>query len=176
MPGPSHVSALLAVGAGPGGAGLGALAAAIAAGSVSGFLLACQPGVNGTLCGKFLAHPLHAALTSFVVGLACAVVACLLIARSLPKPADYAGAPWWAYTGGAMGAVLVTASILFGPKVGAANWLGILVVSQLAGAVVLDHWGLVGYPVRPATWVRLVGVALLIGGAVLVIRGGAPQG
>jgi len=148
---------------------------AIVAGSISGFLLACQPGVNGKL-GAILDHKLHAALTSFCVGLLCAIVACLAIARSFPKPSDYAAAPWWTYTGGAMGAFLVTSGIFFAPKVGAANWLGILVVSQLAGAVVLDHYGWAGYPVRPANIVRLAGVALMIGGVVMVVRGGAPRG
>ncbi|MFH5803611.1 DMT family transporter [Alienimonas sp. DA493] len=157
----------LAVAPGP---GVGVLAAAIVAGTISGFALACQPGVNGTL-GKILSHKLHASLTSFTVGLACSIVACLLIARSLPKPSDYADAPWWTFTGGAIGAFLVTASLIFAPRVGAGAWLGIMIVAQLGGAVLLDHWGLAGYEVRPATWVRLLGVTLMIGGVVMVLRG-----
>ncbi len=162
---------LLAVGPAP---GAGVLAAAVLFGSISGLLLACQPGVNGVLAG-LLKHKLHASLTSFTVGLSCSILACLVIAKSLPKPSDYAGAPWWAFTGGAMGAFLVTASLILAPRVGGGTWLGILVVSQLTGAVVLDHFGLVGYPLRPANWVRIVGVALMIGGVVLVIRGGTPD-
>ncbi|WP_165700523.1 DMT family transporter [Alienimonas californiensis] len=160
-------SPLLAVASGP---GVGVLAAAIVAGSISGFALACQPGINGEL-GKILSHKLHASLTSYIVGLTCTAVACLAIARSLPKPADYAGAPWWTLCGGAFGAFLVTASLIFAPKVGAGSWLGIMIVAQLAGAVLLDHWGLAGYDVRPATWARLVGVTLMVGGVAMVLRG-----
>ncbi|NNJ26575.1 DMT family transporter [Alienimonas chondri] len=152
------------------GPGVAVWAAAIVAGTISGFALACQPGVNGAL-GKILTHRLHASLTSFTVGLSCTLVACLLIARSLPKASDYAAAPWWTLTGGAIGSFLVTASLIFAPRVGAGAWLGILVVSQLTGAVVLDHWGLAGYDIRPATWVRLAGVGLMIGGVVLVLKG-----
>ncbi|MEM9703314.1 MAG: DMT family transporter, partial [Planctomycetota bacterium] len=140
------------------------------AGTISGFLLACQPGVNGAL-RSLLPHPLHASLTSFTVGLSCALIACLAVARALPKPSDYAGAPWWTLTGGGIGFFLVTTSLIFAPKVGAGAWLGTLVVAQLAGAVLLDHYGLAGYEVRTATWVRLAGVALMIGGVVMVLKG-----
>ena len=143
---------------------------AVAAGTLAGLLLAAQPGVNGTL-GKRLEHPLHASLTSFTVGFGCAVLACLVIARSLPRPADYAGAAWWEFTGGLIGATLVILSLVFGPKVGGGTWLGILVLAQLAGGVALDHFGLAGYEVRPATAARLLGVALMAGGVVLVVRG-----
>ena len=147
-----------------------ALPAAILAGSVAGLLLAAQPGVNGAL-GKRLAHPLHASLTNYAVGLSVTLLVCLALARSLPKPRDYAGAPWWELTGGALGATLVTFSLIFGPKVGAGTWLGILVLAQLAGGVLLDHFGLAGYALRPATAARLGGVALMAAGVVLVIRG-----
>ena len=147
-----------------------ALPPAIAAGTLAGLLLAAQPGINGAL-GKRLAHPLHASLTSFSVGLTCSVVACLVLARSLPRPRDYAGAAWWELTGGMIGATLVTLSLLFAPKVGGGTWLGILVLAQLAGGVLLDHYGLAGYDVRPATAARLAGVALMAAGVVLVVKG-----
>ena len=169
MPEPAALTALLAVGP-AGGPGVGVLAAAIVAGGLAGLGLAAQAGINGAL-GKLLTHKLHASLTSFTVGLSCSILACLLIARSLPRPSHYAGASWWMYTGGAIGAFLVTVSLIFAPKVGAGTWLGVLVVAQLAGAVVLDHFGWAGYDVRPATWARAAGVALMAGGVVLVIRG-----
>ena len=146
------------------------LGLAVLAGTVSGLLLAAQPGVNGAL-GTTLRHKLHASLTNYGVGLTLTAAACLLIARGLPRPADYAAAPWWTLSGGAIGAVMVTCSLIFAPKVGAGTWLGVLVAAQLAGGVLLDHWGLAGYAVRPATLARLAGVALMAGGVALVVRG-----
>ena len=149
----------------------GVLPWAILAGAVAGLLLAAQPGVNGAL-GRGLRHPLHGSLTSFTVGLACSVVACLLVAGSLPRPGDFAypAFRWWHLTGGAIGMTLVTTSLLFAPKVGSGTWLGIMVVAQLAGAVLLDHFGLAGYAVRHASWQRVVGVLLMAGGVVLVVK------
>ena len=147
-----------------------ALPAAIVAGTAAGLLLAAQPGINGAL-GKRLAHPLHASLTSFTVGLSCSLLLCVLLARGLPRPRDYAGAPWWELTGGLIGAALVTLSLIFAPKVGGGTWLGVLVLAQLAGGVLLDHYGLAGYDVRPATAARCGGVALMAAGVVLVVRG-----
>ena len=146
------------------------LALAVAAGTVAGLALAAQPGVNGTL-GKRLAHPLHASFTNYCVGFGCSLLACVLVARGFPRPADYAGAAWWEFTGGAIGMTLVTLSLLFAPRVGAGTWLGILVLAQLAGGVFLDHFGLAGYAVRPASPARLAGVALMACGVVLVVRG-----
>ena len=43
-----------------------------------------------------------------------------------------------------------------------------IIAGQLVGSVLLDHTGAIGFAVREATWQRLVGVALLFGGALLV--------
>jgi transporter family-2 protein len=34
-----------------------------------------------------------------------------------------------------------------------------------------DHFGLLGLPLRPASLARMLGVALVLGGAILVQRG-----
>jgi transporter family-2 protein len=43
-------------------------------------------------------------------------------------------------------------------------------IGQLAGAVILDHYGLFGLPVRSITPSRIVGVLLLLSGIWFVQR------
>ena len=46
-----------------------------------------------------------------------------------------------------------------------------VVAGQLGGAMLADHFGWFGVVVRPISLVRLLGLALVLGGALLVQRG-----
>ena len=61
-------------------------------------------------------------------------------------------------------------TITFSNRLGAAGWLGVVVTGQVLTSVVLDHFGLVGFAEHPATPWRLLGVALLLAGAAIVLR------
>ena len=125
--------------------------------------------MNGTL-GKRMEHPLHASFVSFSVGFVTLFGLCLAWARSLPKPALVFDGPWWSLTGGLLGCIVVTTSLLMAPRVGATVWLALLVCAQFVAALLLDHFGWVGYPVHPASAGRVVGVLLIVGGVALVCR------
>jgi transporter family-2 protein len=91
-------------------------------------------------------------------------------ARSLPKTSQVFSGPWWTLTGGLLGCVVVTTSLLMAPRVGATVWLALLVCAQFAAAVLLDHFGWAGYPVHAISAGRITGVALMLAGVVLVCR------
>lgn len=145
------------------------LLTAIVCALVAGFALAAQGGINGTL-GKRMEHPLHASFVSFATGFVALLVLCLVWARSLPKASLVFDGPWWSLTGGLLGGVVVTTSLLMAPRVGATVWLALLVCGQFVAAVLLDHFGWVGYSVHAATAGRIVGVGLILAGVVLVCR------
>jgi transporter family-2 protein len=42
-----------------------------------------------------------------------------------------------------------------------------VIAGQMAVSVVIDHFGLMGFPEKPVSLARLVGVALIIGGMVI---------
>ena len=52
----------------------------------------------------------------------------------------------------------------------AATYFALIICGQLCASMVLDQFGLLGYPLQPISLLRFVGVVLLIVGAVLVIR------
>ena len=77
-------------------------------------------------------------------------------------------APWWVWTGGALGAFYVSSTVYVAPRIGAATFFGILVAAQLGMSVVIDRFGLLGFPQRGLEPARIAGLALLIVGAILV--------
>lgn len=77
---------------------------------------------------------------------------------------------WWKWTGGIIGAIYVTTVIISVPRIGTANLVSLSVAGQLLAAVVLDHYGLLGFAQHPANAWRLLGLALIVGGVLLVVR------
>ena len=99
----------------------------------------------------------HPALTS-AVALASGTLLALLI-RGLP--------PGYALTGLTAVPYLLAASYL-APRIGVGLFLGALITGQLGGGVVLDHFGVLGTATRPVDAIRVLGVAALLAGVVLV--------
>ena len=62
----------------------------------------------------------------------------------------------------------VFSTIVLAGQLGAATMMAWLVAGQFLAALLLDHYGLISYHVHPVSWPRLLGVVLLVVGAVLV--------
>lgn len=106
---------------------------------------------------------------SYLVGLACMAVLALVLRDPLPAGAA-ARVPWWAWSGGLFGAAFIGLAILLVPQIGAATFVALLVTGQMLASVAFDHFGWLGLAERPVDPLRLLGVALLIGGVVLIRR------
>lgn len=133
---------------------------------LGGMLVPFQAGVNMALAVR-LTSPVWAAFVSFAVGM----VALALYASRLQFP-DWpkvlAEAPWYLWVGGLCGAYLVWMSIFVAPKIGAAVLIACLVGGQMFSSVLFDHYGWLGYEVRPINMGRILGVVFIMGGAFLV--------
>ncbi len=113
---------------------------------------------------------LNAALVSFVVGaIALGLAAAVIGAR--PEAGAVKALPMWAWMGGLYGAVFVFAIAFGAPRIGVAATLTLAIAAQLATAVAVDQFGLLGLAKRPFDAMKLLGVALVFIGAVLVRRG-----
>jgi transporter family-2 protein len=133
----------------------------------AGAMMPVQAGINLRLRGS-LGDPVWAAAVSFGVG-TVALLAYLLVTRTpAPSFGMAASAPAWAWTGGALGAFFVFATIVLAGQIGAASMMAWLLAGQLIAALALDHFGVVGYQVHTVSWPRVFGVCLLLAGAVLV--------
>ena len=94
----------------------------------------------------------------------------LLIGDPFPSASFAARIPWWAWSGGLFGAIFIGLAIVLVPHLGAATFLALLVTGQMFASVTFDHFGWLGLAQRPIDALRLLGVALLIAGVVLIRR------
>lgn len=143
-----------------------ATAFALLMAALAGACLATQAGINAQL-SKALGHPLWASFVSFAVG--TILIVPLLAIWRVPEPALAlaAKAPWWIWTGGAIGVFFVTAALMIAPKTGILAFLAAMIAGQMLASLVIDHYGLVGMPIRPVTWPRAVGTALIVAGVLV---------
>ena len=130
-----------------------------------------QAALN-TQLRQWLGHPVVVAIASFAVGLAALAAVAAAGRLPLPSAQEASGAPWWAWTGGLFGALYVAASVVLAPRLGPGLFFALLVAGQLVAAVVIEHFGLLGFDPQPASPVRVLGVALLVVGVLLIRRGG----
>ena len=135
----------------------------------AGMFLPVQFGVNSHL-RNFVGGPVAAAAISFVVGTVALAVAALIVQRSLPEPGSVASAPWWAWTGGLLGAFFVFASIVLTPRLGAATTIGLILTGQVMASIVIDHFGLIRVPVHEVSLPRILGALLIVAGVIVVQR------
>ncbi len=76
----------------------------------------------------------------------------------------------WLLLAGAMGACLVFAIawVLQPGRMDAGSFFVTLLAGQVITGLVLSHFGLLGQAVVPISMIKLIGVALMIGGAAMV--------
>ena len=136
---------------------------------LSGIAISVQAGVNANL-RQSLTNPVLAAAVSFGTGFVSLLMLLLISGASLPAVESVRQVSWWKWTGGIIGAVYVTTVIVSVPKIGTANLVSLSVAGQLLAAVVLDHYGLLGFALHPANGWRLLGMLLIVGGVLLVVK------
>jgi transporter family-2 protein len=138
-----------------------------AAAILIGVLAALQPVINGILA-RAVGNPFGAGFISIAVALAGALVLIALGGRGDLSRATLAAVPWWVYLAGLIGPVFVIGGIMVAPVTGALAFFMCVVAGQLLGATVVDHLGAFGLEIRPASLVRLIGLGLVLAGALLV--------
>jgi transporter family-2 protein len=78
--------------------------------------------------------------------------------------------PWYAYSSGALGLVIVGAIGYSAPRLGLVATFTIIVSAQFVVAALIDHFGILGAATRPLDLSRMLGIALLLAGIWLTMR------
>jgi bacterial/archaeal transporter family-2 protein len=107
---------------------------------------------------------------SYFVGIVSMALLALALRDPIPSTIVAARIPWWAWSGGLFGAIFIGAAIFLVPQLGAATFIALLIAGQMIASVTFDHFGWLGLAQRSIDLPRLVGVALLIGGVILIRR------
>lgn len=125
-----------------------------------------QAGVNAQLQVHWARSPLLASCVSFAVG--TLGLASLVLFTGTPIPALPETIVPWHWTGGFLGAFLVTITVIAAPRLGAATMIALILTGQISASLVLDHFGALGYAQKDINLQRLAGVALLGLGVYLI--------
>ena len=136
-------------------------------GLLAGFGLTIQVGMNAEL-RRGLHNAWSAALVSFLVGTLVLVAFSVATRTALPGRDTLTAVPLWAWFGGLFGAFYVAISTIVAAELGATSLLALTLAGQLFIALIVDHFGWLGLPEHPLTWVRLLGVTLLGVGVWLI--------
>jgi bacterial/archaeal transporter family-2 protein len=139
---------------------------------LAGMLIPAQAAINAKM-RTFVLSPFYSAMINFMVGFLALITITTLLGWFRLQPGEWRGAlsaPWWAWCGGFIGVIMVISGVLVVPKMGAAFFSVAIIVGQLAGALVLDHYGLFGLPQRLVTPSRIFGVLFLLLGIWFVQR------
>ena len=132
-----------------------------------GIATSYQSGINAKVA-QFTPTRLHGGLINFLGGFVVMLVVVSLSRSELPNHAKLAQAPWWAWTGGLLGAFFVTMALILVPKIGAANLAAGIIAGQLVGSLIIDHFGHMGLPQQPITTGRVAGIVLIAAGVACV--------
>lgn len=134
---------------------------------LAGAVLPIQAGLNVQL-GKAVHQPIFAAFASFLVGTVALFIYLLVLKFDFSSMTEVKSVSPVVWLAGILGAFYVAAVILLAPKLGTALTFVLIVAGQMAVSVVVDHYGLLGFQVKQINWQRLVGVAFLVVGVLLI--------
>ena len=130
--------------------------------------LTIQVGLNSTV-RLAIGSPVLATIINFGVGLGALLLLAVATGARV-VPGSTAMVPAWAWFGGLLGAAYVAATTVLGPRLGAAALLALTLSGQMIAALLVDHYGVIGFPQNPITLSRLLGTALLVAGVLLIMR------
>jgi bacterial/archaeal transporter family-2 protein len=141
---------------------------AVVLGAAAGCLVGMQAPINARL--RVAIGPVQAATFSFLVGTAALLLIAAFVRGGWGNFAHVGRAPGWALIGGLLGAVYVTVALLAVRTLGVSGLTAVVIAGQLTISVVIDRFGLLGVARQSIGAERIVGLALLLVGALLVVR------
>lgn len=137
----------------------------------AGVALATQSAINTQLAKAMSGETVIATFISFAVGTIVlffiAWVKTDLWGNLLTVPSQ----PWWKLIGGILGAVVVFTTVLLAPKLGITAMLFFIIVGQLITAATIDHFGLIGMPIREVNITKFIGLIIVAFGLVFYFFG-----
>ena len=126
-----------------------------------------QGTVNNRMA-EVLSDPILASFISFAVGALTLLIYILVSGTPLSGFAAGRNAPAIAWTGGVLGVFFVVATLVLIPRLGVAMTFALVTAGQMIFTLVIDHYGLLGVPVREISLMRIAGIVLITAGVVLI--------
>lgn len=134
---------------------------------VAGAMMPTQAAINNRLAVA-VESPVLAAFISFVVGTLALLVYVVASGTPFGNIVSAKEAPPIVWIGGLLGAFFVTAAVVLVPRLGVAMTFSLIIAGQMLVTLVIDHFGLLGVPVKEVSLARIAGILLITAGVVLI--------
>jgi transporter family-2 protein len=136
--------------------------------AAGGFVAAQAPANN--VLSKSLGT-FGAASVNFVIGTVLVLTVTFALAGGFSGDEGAETPPWYYWLIGGLGGVAIVVTTLIAVReLGAGGITAAVIAGQLTLSVVLDRLGVLGLDERAVTWEKLLGIALLAAGTVLIVR------
>ena len=137
----------------------------------AGVALATQPAINTQLAKAMSGEAVIATFISFAVGTLVLFFIAWVKTDLWGNLSTVPSQPWWKLIGGILGAVVVFTTVLLAPKLGITAMLFFIIVGQLITAATIDHFGLIGMPIREVNITKFIGLIIVAFGLVFYFFG-----
>ena len=138
---------------------------------VAGVALATQSAINTQLAKAMSGEAVIATFISFAVGTIVLFFIAWVKTDLWGNLSAIPSQPWWKLIGGVLGAIVVFTTVLLAPKLGITAMLFFIIVGQLITATTIDHFGLIGMPIREVNITKLIGLIIVAFGLVFYFFG-----
>ena len=137
----------------------------------AGVALATQSAINTQLAKAMSGEAVIATFISFAVGTIVLFFIAWVKTDLWGNLSAIPSQPWWKLIGGILGAVVVFTTVLLAPKLGITAMLFFIIVGQLITAATIDHFGLIGMPIREVNITKFIGLIIVAFGLVFYFFG-----
>jgi len=137
----------------------------------AGVALATQSAINTQLAKAMSGEAVIATFISFAVGTIVLFFIAWVKTDLWGNLSAVPSQPWWKLIGGVLGAVVVFTTVLLAPKLGITAMLFFIIVGQLITAATIDHFGLIGMPIREVNITKFIGLIIVAFGLVFYFFG-----
>ena len=137
----------------------------------AGVALATQSAINTQLARAMSGEAVIATFISFAVGTIVLFFIAWIKTDLWGNLSTVPSQPWWKLIGGILGAVVVFTTVLLAPKLGITAMLFFIIVGQLITAATIDHFGLIGMPIREVNITKFIGLIIVAFGLVFYFFG-----
>ena len=137
----------------------------------AGVALATQSAINTQLAKAMSGEAVIATFISFAVGTIVLFFIAWVKTDLWGNLSTVPSQPWWKLIGGILGAVVVFTTVLLAPKLGITAMLFFIIVGQLITAAIIDHFGLIGMPIREVNITKFIGLIIVAFGLVFYFFG-----
>ena len=135
---------------------------------LSGCLSASITGAYAQL-SSIVGNPVQATTVAFFVATMALLLFCTCLGKTqLVGKAFSSDYPWWMWTGGLCGAIIVFGNAWLVPKVGVGVFSMALLVGQLGLSMLMEYNGWLGALRKRISWPQILGILLMLAGVALI--------